>query len=283
MGYINNSEYHRISTIQFNNEKKKMKKLAQGAAFILVLLSSHQTFASETQWIDGVQVEGEYLPAYAYSDTLYAYSYTIKPMDLHLISCAEETAEVCASYSGDKSPSFTINLLFSSKFGPNESPTGTGIDVNEIAQAHPYETMLPIPSIPLTLIGDGQILEDGSFAIAYDGRYGLRSVDAPFLADENGDIDSWNFSWGRLTQGTSTNVLDSIRDYKYFGILEGSSTDLSTWVVTPITRYQLQFNVFVPYQTSPVPEPESYAMFLSGLGLMGFVARRRQLGQKQKS
>jgi len=28
---------------------------------------------------------------------------------------------------------------------------------------------------------------------------------------------------------------------------------------------------------SPVPEPETYAMLLAGLGLMGFVARRRQL------
>jgi len=28
--------------------------------------------------------------------------------------------------------------------------------------------------------------------------------------------------------------------------------------------------------TSPVPEPETYAMLLAGLGLMGFVARRRK-------
>jgi hypothetical protein len=28
-----------------------------------------------------------------------------------------------------------------------------------------------------------------------------------------------------------------------------------------------------------VPEPETYAMFMAGLGLMGFIARRRKNGQ----
>ena len=31
--------------------------------------------------------------------------------------------------------------------------------------------------------------------------------------------------------------------------------------------------------TVPIPEPETYAMMLAGLGLMGFVARRRRLGR----
>ena len=30
--------------------------------------------------------------------------------------------------------------------------------------------------------------------------------------------------------------------------------------------------------TSPVPEPETYGMMIAGLGLMGFVARRRKIG-----
>ena len=36
------------------------------------------------------------------------------------------------------------------------------------------------------------------------------------------------------------------------------------------------FDNVVLRATVPVPEPESYAMLLAGLGLMGFVARRRK-------
>jgi hypothetical protein len=30
---------------------------------------------------------------------------------------------------------------------------------------------------------------------------------------------------------------------------------------------------------NPVPEPETYGMMLAGLGILGFLARRRKLGQ----
>jgi probable HAF family extracellular repeat protein len=36
---------------------------------------------------------------------------------------------------------------------------------------------------------------------------------------------------------------------------------------------------YVDFVPAPVPEPETYAMFMAGLGLMGFIARRRKNGQ----
>ena len=36
------------------------------------------------------------------------------------------------------------------------------------------------------------------------------------------------------------------------------------------------FNATVNFNAAPIPEPETYAMMLAGLGLTGFVARRRR-------
>jgi len=38
-------------------------------------------------------------------------------------------------------------------------------------------------------------------------------------------------------------------------------------------------SLFVPGAVAPVPEPETYAMLLAGLGLMGFMVRRRKSEQ----
>ena len=35
-------------------------------------------------------------------------------------------------------------------------------------------------------------------------------------------------------------------------------------------------DVWATFAATPVPEPETYAMILAGLGLMGFMARRRK-------
>ena len=39
------------------------------------------------------------------------------------------------------------------------------------------------------------------------------------------------------------------------------------------------FRVSVAYEVSPIPEPETYALMLAGLGVVGFMARRRKADQ----
>ena len=40
--------------------------------------------------------------------------------------------------------------------------------------------------------------------------------------------------------------------------------------------YVGSFTLGNPAQASAVPEPEAYSMFLAGLGLLGFVSRKRK-------
>ena len=42
--------------------------------------------------------------------------------------------------------------------------------------------------------------------------------------------------------------------------------------------FQFQADANTSFQVSAVPEPETYALMLGGLGLIGFVARRRRSG-----
>ena len=56
--------------------------------------------------------------------------------------------------------------------------------------------------------------------------------------------------------------------------------------LTPATNYSLQISIaevsnlgdHYALQVAAVPEPDSYAMLLGGLGLIGFMARRRRIG-----
>ncbi len=71
------------------------------------------------------------------------------------------------------------------------------------------------------------------------------------------------FDWG-TSSGTFANI-----DISGFNLAAG------TWLDTS-SLYQ---NGSVTISVTAVPEPETYAMLLAGLGLMGAVVRRRKIGQ----
>ena len=63
-----------------------------------------------------------------------------------------------------------------------------------------------------------------------------------------------------------------------FGGLESSGTKGNYYLfIKGVSTGKAGYNGSIAL-TSPVPEPETYGMMLAGLGLMGFVARRRKIG-----
>ena len=83
-----------------------------------------------------------------------------------------------------------------------------------------------------------------------------------------------------LTSGTETTIGQNIQ-VQGNGVLHdisGFYADTAasfTMFTNPVSGNQI-INYNVTFSTSPVPEPESYAMLLAGLGLLGFSARRKK-------
>lgn len=76
-------------------------------------------------------------------------------------------------------------------------------------------------------------------------------------------------------------------DFHINGALSGEMTTVSSWVtggnLTAMTSYQ-SYQVLSAGKSQdflvPVPEPESYALALAGLGVVGFALRRRRASQE---
>ncbi len=95
------------------------------------------------------------------------------------------------------------------------------------------------------------------------------------LAYGNGDALNLTFFYNYLdklagntfTQASASRTTGNLLDGFNSGSF-GISPDKGISVSSVVLNYTAA--------TAPVPEPESYAMLLAGLGVMGFVARRRQ-------
>ena len=95
------------------------------------------------------------------------------------------------------------------------------------------------------------------------GTYSLWSTGANHAVGGGDDssIASWAFSG---TTGSSTHTVSNMVAGNYFYVVSGSADGMAGG------QYTLASTV------TAVPEPETYAMMLAGLGALGFLARRRR-------
>ncbi|ACB34590.1 conserved hypothetical protein [Leptothrix cholodnii SP-6] len=107
--------------------------------------------------------------------------------------------------------------------------------------------------------------DDDSFSFVLSGSNAVGSSVIDFLT---GGITSVTID------GTSfVNVLGDGSFWSFTGILGAGSHTLSVDATAPgLYKGSLQMTP----ATAPVPEPETYAMLLAGLGAIGFMSRRRK-------
>jgi hypothetical protein len=131
-----------------------------------------------------------------------------------------------------------------------------------------------------TLDLDGEISAGGTFAgfLGFklgegNGMLGLASSDSPLssfstwlsYSDGSGHL---NPTWSSLTASSDGSGFD-MAQFLYAGLLAGNTA--YTLHVSAAGAPGTQFSMFI----TSVPEPESWALFLAGLGIMGAIARRR--------
>ena len=136
---------------------------------------------------------------------------------------------------------------------------------------------------------------DGSTETGYNASFwntGVSSVFSDWISFSMPASSSGNGQSNVISLGTGGITFTAFNLYKSAiliatGILDGSSSLLSfAGATTPgnyslnIAGYKLNPSASASYAgniaISPVPEPETYAMLLAGLGLLGFSFRRRK-------
>lgn len=118
----------------------------------------------------------------------------------------------------------------------------------------------------------------------YFNNLGLKSYRSP-----TGAVQSDFGLFGNGTSGIQNNVglIHNLQGYMYWSNLGMATTNLSSaWTFDPYYGFQYgdpKTNehfawavTFGDVAAAPVPEPETYALMLAGLGLVGWAAKRRR-------
>lgn len=107
----------------------------------------------------------------------------------------------------------------------------------------------------------GPALQPFTHATVWDGNS---------ITDLNNALDSSGLGW-TLLEATAINDVGQIVGNGTYGYGPNPFGPTYAYLLTPCPSCQI-----VPWSAAPVPEPETYAMMLAGLGLLGFFARRKK-------
>ena len=121
----------------------------------------------------------------------------------------------------------------------------------------------------LSVFGAGVVTDKFSFSLGsgstYDVTNKVNGVGFTPGFAFYGLFDSANTSLGAFTVNSGAHTVSLAAGDYYYTVFGASSTGGAYSIASAIVA-------------TPVPEPETYAMLLAGLGALGFLARRRQNG-----
>ncbi len=119
----------------------------------------------------------------------------------------------------------------------------------------------------------------GGASVTGNSNLGTLTVGAQFNAGIAGPLAVINPGWGTFSLGLAGGTTAGTFENGDSAIVIGNSgrTIYNGFLSDTVASERLYANELASFSAAaPVPEPETYAMLLAGLGLMGFIGRRRK-------
>ncbi|WP_343728775.1 FxDxF family PEP-CTERM protein [Duganella sp.] len=169
------------------------------------------------------------------------------------------------------------STAYAAQPGPAACGTGTPLSTGYVDCTGAFSGNLG-SSLTSTQIGQiNSAFSDNGFTFDTDMSYFKSDVANNGLFTDNGKDMSLNFTAAQ--KGLFVIGLKQANFYSFY-LVDGGTTGISTIDISSSGVFTggngLSHAVYLGNLTSAVPEADAYAMMLAGLGVVGFIARRRK-------